>query len=195
MFLDVTWLEKPKIFISSTMDKNTEVIREEIKQELDKKGYEVLAFETKNFPYSVDNSESVIQETVNAVANANLFVLIIDENFGTIVNTESVIQMEYQRAKELKIPTYVFIQRDVWKDFRDKKIDQDGLIKSQEHFDFIKSVAEYKIAEYGQPKDCIKFLEAQLFNFLGGALKFSTKAGWLWNENYTRSIEKNASEV
>lgn len=86
MFLDVTWLEKPKIFISSTLDKNTDVIRKDFMDDLDKMGYELLAFEINNFPYTNDNSSNVIEETVNAVAKANLFVLIIDENIGTVIN-------------------------------------------------------------------------------------------------------------
>ena len=56
MFLDVTWFEKPKIFISSTLDKNTDVIRKDIIVELGTKGYEVLAFETSDFPYPNDNN-------------------------------------------------------------------------------------------------------------------------------------------
>lgn len=195
MFLDVTWLEKPKIFISSTMDKNTDVFRKAIMDALKTQGYEILAFETNSFPYSNDNSNNIIEDTVNAVANANVFVLILDENFGTIVNDQSVIQKEYCRAKELKIPTYVFIQEDVWRQYKEKNISSNGYIKTWGHYDFIKAVSEYKISEYKLPDDCVDHIKAQLLNFLGGALRFSTKASWLWNENYTRSIEKKASEV
>lgn len=195
MFLDVTWLEKPKIFVSSTTDKNTEVIRQGVIDFLQDKGYELIAFETNSFPYANDNSSNVIEETVNAVAKANLFVLIVDENFGNIVNGESITQKEYLRAKELRLPTYVFIQQDVWKDYRDKNINKNSNIKTNEHYEFIKAISEFKISEYCQPKDCMEHLNKQLLNFLGGALKFSTKASWLWNENYTRSIEKNAKEV
>ena len=195
MFLDVTWLESPKIFISSTMDKNTDVIRKEMMELLDQKGYDVVAFETINFPYTNDNSSNIIEETINGVAKANLFVLIVDENSGSIINDKSITHLEYLRARELKLPTYVFIQKDVWKDYQDKKIGSDYFVKSQEHYDFIKTVSEYKISEYSLPKECVDYLEAQLLNFLGGALKFSTKASWLWNENYTRKIEKNANEV
>lgn len=195
MFLDVTWLEKPKISVSSTTDKNTDVIRQGIIDFLQEKGYELIAFETNNFLYSNDNSSNVIEETVNAVAKANIFVLIVDENFGTVVNGESVTQKEYLRAKELRLPTYVFIPQDVWRDYRDKNIGENSNIKSNEHYDFIKTISEFKISEYSQPKDCMKHFNDQLLNFLGGALKFSTKASWLWNENYTRSIEKNAKEV
>ncbi len=195
MFLDVTWLEKPKIFVSSTTDKNTDVIRQGLMDFLKNKGYELIAFETNSFPYTNDNSSNVIDETVNAVAKANLFVLIVDENFGTVVNGESITQKEYMRAKELRLPTYVFIQQDVWKDYLDKNIGVSSHIKSNEHYEFIKTISEFKISEYCQPKDCMEHLNNQLLNFLGGALKFSTKASWLWNENYTRSIEKNAKEV
>lgn len=195
MFLDVTWLEKPKIFISSTLDKNTDIVRKDIMEDLDNMGYELIAFETYDFPYANDNSATVIEETINAVAKANLFVLIVDENMGTIVNGKSVVEREYLRAKELRLPTYVFIQRDVWNDYRNKNIGDNYNVKSQAHYEFIKMISEYKIAEYTSPRDCIKHLNAQLLNFLGGALRFSSKASWLWNENYTRSIEKSSKEV
>lgn len=195
MFLDVTWLERPKIFISSTLDKNTDVIRKDFMDELANMGYELLAFETNSFPYTHDNISSVIEDTVNAVAKANLFVLIVDENIGTVINGQSVIEREYSRAKELRLPTYVFIQKQVWEDYRNALIGSNHYVKSKEHYDFIKTISEYIIAEYTSPKDCIKHLNSQLLNFLGGSLRFSTKASWLWNENYTRSIEKGANEV
>lgn len=195
MFLDVTWLEKPKIFISSTLDKNTDVIRSEVIEQLTEKGFEVLAFETSSFPYTNDNSAKVIEETINAVANANLFVLIIDENIGTIIDDKAVIHREYLRAKELRLPTFVFVQKDVWQDYRSKRIGKDYNIKSQEHYEFLKTVSEYKIAEYSAPKDCVCHLNSQLLNFLGGSLRFSRMASWLWSENYTRSIEKQANEI
>lgn len=195
MFLDVTWLEKPKIFISSTLDKNTDAIRKDFMDDLDKMGYELLAFETNSFPYTNDNSSNIIEETVNAVAKANLFVLIIDENIGTVNNGQSVIEREYFRAKELRLPTYVFIQKKVWEDYRDGLIGPDHYVKSKEHYEFIKATSEYKIAEYTSPKDCVNHLNSQLLNFLGGALRFSTKASWLWNENFTRSVERKADEV
>ena len=35
MFLDVTWLERPKLFISSTMDKDAKATRREMKKKLE----------------------------------------------------------------------------------------------------------------------------------------------------------------
>lgn len=195
MFLDVTWLDKPKLFISSTMDKSTKVIRSEIINKLEERGYIVVAFESDDFPYANDNSINVINETINAVATANLFILIVDENYGTIVDQQSVIHKEYHRAKELRLPIFVFIQSDVWACYKHKKIGPDELIKNSMHYEFIRELAEYKLSDYETATDCVKHIQKQLLNFLGGTLKFSAKANWLWNENYTRAIEKNAKEV
>lgn len=41
MFLDVTWLEIPKLFISSTMDENTKTDRESIIEDLKKENYDI----------------------------------------------------------------------------------------------------------------------------------------------------------
>lgn len=195
MFLDITWLEKPKLFISSTMDKSTKVIREGIKEKLEERGYEIVAFESNEFPYANNNSSKVIEETINAVATANLFVLIVDENYGTMVDKQSVIHKEYRRAVELKLPIFVFIQSGVWECYKNKEYGDDKLIKSLEHYQFIKELAEYKISDYETATHCFVHIEKQLLNFLGGSLKFSSKANWLWNENYTRAVEKNAKEV
>lgn len=195
MFLDVTWLERPKLFISSTMDKDAKATRREMKKKLEDRGYEIVAFENNDFPYANDNSSKVIDETINAVAVANLFILIVDQNYGTIVDKQSVIHKEYRRAVELKLPIFVFIQNEVWNCYTKKKFGKDEIIKTSEHFDFIRELAEYKISDYESSEDCFTHIESQLLNFLGGALKFSTKANWLWNENYTRAIEKNANEV
>ena len=54
MFLDVTWLEIPKLFISSTMDENTKTDRESIIEDLKKENYDIIEFQCYNFPY--DNS-------------------------------------------------------------------------------------------------------------------------------------------
>ena len=195
MFLDVTWLERPKLFISSTMDKMTKTTRKEMISKLEERGYEVVAFESDDFPYANDTSTNVIEETINAVATANLFVLIVDENYGTIVDNQSVIHKEYQRAKELRLPIFVFIQRDVWDCYKNKKVGSDGLIKSTEHYEFIQELAEYKLSDYETATDCFEHIKKQLLKFLGGTLKFSAKANWLWNENYTRGIEKKAKEI
>lgn len=195
MFLDVTWLDKPKLFISSTMDKSTKAIRSEIINKLEERGYTVVAFESDDFPYANDNSINVINETINAVATANLFILIVDENYGTIVDHQSVIHKEYQRAKELRLPIFVFIQSEVWTCYKHKRIGADELIKDSMHYEFIKELAEYKLSDYETATDISKHIQKQLLNFLGGTLRFSAKANWLWNENYTRAIEKNAKEV
>lgn len=195
MFLDVTWLERPKLFISSTMDSSTKAIRREMMQKLNSRGYEIVAFEADEFPYANDNSSSVIEETINAVATANLFILILEKNYGTIVDAESVIHKEYKRAVELKLPIFVFIQSEVWTSYRNKKYGKSEVIKTEEHYKFIKELAKYKISDYETSGECFEHIEKQLLNFLGGALRFSAKANWLWNENYTRNIEKNAKEA
>lgn len=195
MFLDVTWLEKPKLFISSTMDKSTKATRDDMIKNLKNRGFEVVAFESDDFPFANDNSSNVIQETINAVAKANLFILIVDENYGTFVGKQSVIHKEYLRAREFKLPIFVFIQSQVWMGYKDKKIGPNELIKSPEHYEFIKELAEYKISDYETASNCFEHIEKQLLNFLGGSLRFSAKAHWLWNENYTRAIEKSAKEV
>ncbi|OUQ02755.1 DUF4062 domain-containing protein [Thomasclavelia spiroformis] len=195
MFLDVTRLEKPKLFISSTMDRQTINYRKDMIEQLKNEGYEIIDFQSNDFPYGNTTDQTIINETIEAVAKANVFILIVDSNYGTIIDNKSVIHREYQRAKDLNKSVFVFIHKDVWSDFINKKISNNSLIKSQQHYDFISELAVYKISEFERAADCIKHLKNQLLNFLGGALSFSAQAKWLWNESYTRGIESNAQEV
>ncbi len=195
MFLDSTWLDKPKLFISSTMDKNTFVHRKEIIEGLQKDGYEIVEFQSSSFPYTNFNDSSVINETINAVAKANLFILIVDEKYGSLIDTKSVIHHEYKKAIELNLPIFVFINDYIWSDFYKGNVGEASTIKTQELFDFIKELAIYKISAFGSASDCLTHVKQQLLNYMGGFLKFARQAMWLWNENYTRSIEKSAQEV
>lgn len=67
MFLDVTWLEIPKLFISSTMDENTKTDRESIIEDLKKENYDIIEFQSYNFPYDNMQDFSIVDETINAV--------------------------------------------------------------------------------------------------------------------------------
>ena len=122
MFLDVTWLEIPKLFISSTMDENTKTDRESIIEDLKKENYDIIEFQCYNFPYDNMQDLSIVDETINAVNKANVFILILDNNYGTVIDNKSIIHQEYERAKELKLPIFVFIKQNVWRDFENKKI-------------------------------------------------------------------------
>lgn len=91
MFLDVTWLEIPKLFISSTMDENTKTDRESIIEDLKKENYDIIEFQSYNFPYDNMQDFSIVDETINAVKKANVFILILDNNYGTVIDNKSII--------------------------------------------------------------------------------------------------------
>lgn len=195
VFLDVTWLDKPKLFISSTMDKNTVAHRKAIIEGLQKEGHETIDFRSPSFPYSNTIDESVIDETVNAVSKADIFILIVDENYGSLIDNKSVVHHEYKKAVELNLAIFVFVNKSVWDDYKRGIVSSDGNIKSQAHFDFINELSTYKMCFFETASDCLIHINQQLLNYLGGFLKFTRQAKWIWNESYTRSIEKNAREV
>lgn len=195
MFLDVTWLEIPKLFISSTMDENTKTDRESIIEDLKKENYDIIEFQCYNFPYDNMQDLSIVDETINAVNKANVFILILDNNYGTVIDNKSIIHQEYERAKELKLPIFVFIKQNVWRDFENKKINSKSTIKKKEYYDFILELSQYKITPFKKYQDCVNYIKEQFLNLLGGVLKFSSQSQWLWNENTTRRIEKSAKEI
>lgn len=177
------------------MDENTKTDRESIIEDLKKENYDIIEFHSYNFPYDNMQDLSIVDETINAVKKANVFILILDNNYGTVIDNKSIIHREYERAKELNLPIFVFIKQNVWRDFENKKINSKSTIKKKEYYDFILELSQYKITPFKKYQDCVNYIKEQFLNLLGGVLKFSSQSQWLWNENTTRRIEKSAKEI
>jgi len=177
------------------MDKNTFCNRKEIIEALHNDGYEIIEHRSSSFPYSNFANDGVISDTINAVAKANLLILIVDENYGSIVDSRSVTHHEYRKAVELNLPMFIFINKHIWNDFEKNNLSHDSYIKSEAQLGFIKELAFNKITVFDSASDCLEHIKQQLLNYLGGFLKFSRQTKWLWNQSYTRLIEETAREV
>jgi len=194
MFLDVTWLHSPKVFISSTMDDPSRQYRSLIIKALDRMGLNSVEFQDATFPYSLEERTDIINETIQGVRAADVFLLIIGKRYGYVVDSKSVVHLEYEEAIAASMPIFCFIDERVWNDFRREQTSTE-FIENEEHFKFIKTVSKYKVIPFRDIDECINHIKAQLNNFMGGCFKFSKQATWLWNEYHTRSKEKQASEV
>jgi hypothetical protein len=196
MFLDRTWLEPPKVFISSTVQDETGIYRESIINEMLKMGIHTVEFQDNNFPYENDNIKDVIRETIDAVRTADVFLLIIGKRYGHILEDgKSVIHHEYNEAHENNLTTFVFIEDKVWSDFRRNLIGNDKYVESEYHKNFIEQVSVNKICTFNNADKCIEHIRCQFNNHLGGFFRFSRQATWLWGEHKTKEIESNAREV
>ena len=118
MFLNPTWLKKPSIFISSTMEDLNNIYRQQIIKSLKEMGFELLDFQDSNFPHSLNPSAEVIKDSLKAVKSAEIFILILGKRYGKIFKEgKSIIHHEYNEAINNNIPILIFINNDVWRDF------------------------------------------------------------------------------
>ena len=195
MFLDTSTLSPPRIFISSIMSGEIGVHRTDVVDDLKEFGYEVLDFKEHNFPYTMDNSSPAYMETVAGVRAADVFVVIIGGDCGSIIQEKSVVTMEYNAAIEKNIPVFVFIEAQVWKDFENERIGNHSKIKTDYQYNFIKKLSEQRITTFNSHQECKKHIRSQFNNYLGGLFRFSINSRWLWNEQFSINNESLAKAV
>ena len=194
MFLDVSWLNAPRVFISSTMDDPSRQYRRAIIKSLSEMGLTAIEFQDDKFPYSMEATKDVINETLQAVRATDVFLLIVGKRYGYVYEGKSVVHLEYLEALSAEIPVFSFVDERVWSDFR-RDIKASEYIESEQHFGFLKNISNHKVLAFRDADECISHIKSQLNNFLGGCLRFSRRATWLWNEFTTRNVERDSAEI
>jgi len=111
-------MKVPKVFISSTCYDLSQ-IRADLFEFINELGYEPVLSEHGDILYHPNRhvQESCIEE----VSKCQLFVLIIGGRFGGKYKfdpTKSIVNAEFEAAKQLKIPIFAFVQQNVYSDFR-----------------------------------------------------------------------------
>ena len=140
MFLDASWLDAPKVFVSSTMEDPTKVFRRLVLDGLDQMGAEILEFQDDAFPYSGSPTSEIARETIAAVRAASAFVLIVGKRYGNLLDGKSIVHHEYLEAKSCNTPTFVFIDHRVWGDYQ-RGLKKSEYIEGDEHFRFIEELS------------------------------------------------------
>jgi len=195
LFLNTTWLRKPKVFISSTMEDLNNIFRQEIIKGLKDMGLDILDFQDSNFPYELDPSSEAIKDSIKAVKAADIFVLIIGQKYGTIIEEEkSVIHYEYEEALSHNIPLLIFIQSNTWNEVLLDRQER-RYIENEKHFQFIKSLSKHRIYPFNNDAECISHMKTIFNNYLGGFFYFSKLANWLWDKDKTIEVECSSSEI
>ena len=134
MFLDKKWLETPKVFTSSTVNDESGIYRKNISEELEKIGLHIVSFQGNSFPYGNDGSVNVIDETIEAVHTADVFLMLIGKSYGHVLSDgKSVIHHEHEEAIKYKLPTFVFIETKTWSDFNRRLIGTSHYVESENH--------------------------------------------------------------
>lgn len=104
----------PTIFISSTCN-DLRQVREHLKDFIEEHyGFNVLLSEFDSFP--IDPCLGTFENCLNNVDNyADIFILIIGNRYGTITNQgKSITNLEYLHAKSKNIPTFIFINKQLY---------------------------------------------------------------------------------
>ena len=196
MFLDRGLLGTPKVFVSSTVLDESGIYRKEITDALTDMGMHIVEFQDNQFPYGNDNSTSVINETIEAVHTADVFLMLIGRKYGHVHKEgKSVIHYEYEEALKYNLAIFIFIEDKVWSDYNRDLHGGDNYVENEEHKNFIKQVSTNKILNFDSANQCVEHIKAQFNNHLGGLFRFSRQATWLWSEYKTRGVESNAKEI
>lgn len=116
-------MSKPRMFISSNYAELTEV-RTHVAKFVKDYGYIPVTFEKNDVPFLLNSSieESCYEE----ISKCSLFILIIKEKFGSMAKSikysdskyHSVTQTEYEVARSLGIPIFVFIHSSSYDEYQ-----------------------------------------------------------------------------
>lgn len=191
--------KKPTVFISSTCY-DLSNIRSQLKDMLEKEiGLEALLSEYPSFPINptigtVDNCLRNVKE------RADIFVLIIGKRYGnTTDNGRSITNLEYLSAKELNIPIYVFVHKDVmdnlyfWK--KDKDKDFSSIVENVKVFDFVEEVRDIDkkwIQEYESENEILNYLKLQLMYLFNDSIR---KRQEIIESNISQKVLENSSSI
>lgn len=191
--------KKPTVFISSTCY-DLSNIRSQLKDMLEKEiGLEALLSEYPSFPINptigtVDNCLRNVKE------RADIFVLIIGKRYGnTTDNGRSITNLEYLSAKELNIPIYVFVHKDVmdnlyfWK--KDKDKDFSSIVENVKVFDFVEEVRDIDkkwVQEYESENEILNYLKLQLMYLFNDSIR---KRQEIIESNISQKVLENSSSI
>lgn len=131
-----------KVFVSSTCYDLSQV-RADLHEFISGFGYQPILSEYPSFP--VDPDEDTVNNCIQNVETADVFILIIGGRYGSLVESgKSITNTEYIYARNKGIPIYVFIQRSIIGilDFWELNPDSDfsKYVDSTRVFEFVKEV-------------------------------------------------------
>ena len=198
-------LGPPQVFISSTFEPLIKEVRDRLKPELESINLLPMMSELGTFKYTYHGS-TVVNDTIQAAATADMFILVVGRRYGTVDAAErSITEQEYEAAQESGIPIFVYVHDEVWKGygaFRGGAIADEGYsywVDDRRVFAFINRVTAvdgHRCRPFTSSSEVVDDFRAQIGNLLGGFLRFDSRASsWLWTEEYTREVESFARVV
>jgi hypothetical protein len=182
---------KPKVFLSSTCE-DLNVIRTELDQFFEERGFEVLNSESASF--GVDPGKHSHSACLSAVKEADYLLLLIGKRRGgTFIGSEaSITNEEYNAALAQGIPCIVCVDKTV-NDYRrtfkrNPSSDHAHIVEDVRVFHFIDYVSsghsDNWLHLYSSVKDLRKILTAQLAHYL-----------WMFSRNQRPNQSQTPQEV
>src|SRR5699024_6826840 len=162
-------------------------------------GLEVLLSEYSSFPInpSVGTVDNCLQ---NVKERADIFVLIIGKRYGNTTDKgRSITNLEYLSAKEINIPIYIFVDKDVidnlyfWK--KDKDEDFSSIVENVKIFDFVEEVRDIDkkwVQEYESKNQILGYLKLQLMYLFNDSLR---KRQEIIESNISEKVMENSSSI
>lgn len=160
---------KPRVFVSSTYY-DLKYVRESIELFITQYGFDAVLFESGRVTF--EHGKPLDISCYNEVEICHLMVLIVGGRYGSISSSEgvkekqkrydneyvSITRKEFETAKSKNIPTFVFIDRNVYAEYQTYKTNENFFTNSQE---IIKEGA-FKFA-YVDSINIFKFIDSLLF--------------------------------
>lgn len=191
-------MEQTKIFLSSTCY-DLKQIRSDLFDFFTDYGFLPIFSEYPNFP--IDPDKNTIENCIeNVKSNTDIFILVIGNMYGSqIGDGKSITNTEYNYAKKLGIPIYIFIYKPVlniipvWE--KNKNGNFSGIVDSIKIFEFIQSIREVEkkwCFDFEKAQDIISTLRIQLSHLFKETLKlqrqFNTGLPDFYNELSSEAI-------
>ncbi|KAA5535121.1 HAD-IB family phosphatase [Taibaiella lutea] len=114
-------MAKPRVFISSTYS-DLKDIRLQISKFVTEYGFMPVTFEKNDIPY--DLTKKLEESCYDEIKDVSFMILIIKEKYGTFSTStisdgliNSVTQLEYNVAKKVGIPIFVFIHQSSYDEY------------------------------------------------------------------------------
>lgn len=196
-------MAKPRVFVSSTYY-DLKYVREKLETFFITFGMEPILFERDKVYY--DPSMPPTESCYSEIESCHMFVLIVGGRYGTVPKEQtsvpieapySVTQNEYEKAKKLNIPTYIFVDKKVWieYDFYCKNINNNPEKLTYPNtddirvFEFISTFDQLAIKEFERIEDIENFLTNQLSGMLFRHLEY------IKNKHDTQEIKTTIEEI
>ena len=173
-------MAKPRVFVSSTYY-DLKYVRERLEKFFATYGMDPILFERDKVYY--DPSLPPTESCYSEIETCHMFILIVGGRYGTVPKEQasvpiespsSVTQNEYERAKKSNIPTYIFVDKNVFVEYnfycKNKDNNPEKLTFPNTDdiriFEFISTFEKKAIKAFERIEDIENFLTNQLSGML-----------------------------